>query len=387
MQLIENMFSTGKRPPSTLLTALINTMLQSKETFKSREAQRTHWTQCRQAYTLLADVLALFGPSMYNPVWNEFSEFRIDCDAYQNEDMEDESSQYELLDTKQLAAYHDLWGYIDTTLNQANANLESKCRVLTLDLFVNVLQVDLKERLTDERKVARSVFFQTLTAGLTCVRFDRFLDILLRHYPQAESHRCQLAGSLLNMLITIGCTEGISDQEALASQLYCWFQRMTAEGCAQLMQAIQYPSFLIQLLDKALADTDISQVSRPYRKLRATPHRPLHLEKMLFYVLATVPNTDTLEALYRHVLIVTKYCLLVLSTASVGHQQCSNETNTALDRDQLILWIESYHQALEGWEESMECRLAAYSSEACLPIVEKIRWSIKLTRLTLSEYV
>ncbi|RCH92449.1 hypothetical protein CU098_009551, partial [Rhizopus stolonifer] len=388
MQLIENMFSTGKRPPSALLTALVNIMLQSKDRFRSRDAQRTHWTQCKQAYTLLIDVLTLFGPAIYNPIWNEFLYFDIPCDAQQNEDMEDESSQYELLNIKELSAYRDIWDYIDKTLNESNSYLDSKCQVLVLDFFVNVLQTDLKEKLGNENKVASSIFFNSLSSGsfMSCTKFEKYLDILLKHYPHNNGHLCQLAGNLLNMLITISCFDGISNLESLVNQLYSRFQKMEPETCAQLMQAIQYPTFLIGLLDKALADTDVSNVDKEYKKYRLFRHKPLRLEKVLFYVLSTLPNTNDIEALYRHTLVVSKYCMSVFSTASVIHKQDSQETNSALDQEQFMLLIEHQNEALDKWEKMLEERLDELKT-ADLKIVEKIRWSIKLTRLTILEYL
>ncbi|KAG1444110.1 hypothetical protein G6F46_012602 [Rhizopus delemar] len=389
MQLIENMLSTGKRPPSALLIALINTMLQSKDGFKSRETQRNHWSQCKQAYTLLMDVLTLFGPEMFNPVWNEFAYFKLS--SSQSMDMDDESGQYELLNTKELSAYSGFWNYVDKVLNQPSHHLEARCRALVLAFFVNVLQTDLKERLGDDRKVARSIFFATLTneSLFTCTKFDKYLDIVLKGYPNENEHLCQLSGDLLNMMITISCFDKISSFDGLVSQLYSRFQQMDPEACSQLMQAIKYPTFLIALLDKAVADTDVSRIESSYKKFRNKKHVPLRLEKVLFYVLKTEPNTISPEALYRHALIVSKYCMCVLSTASIVHKRptlCEQVTNTALEEDQLILLIENHHQALDEWEARMEHCLAQFKT-IDLKLVEKIRWSVKLTRLTMAEYL
>lgn len=161
---------------------------------------------------------------------------------------------------------------------------------------------------------------------------------------------------------------------------------MNAESCQQLMQVIKYPSFLIEICDRALADTDVSLVGPEYSHYRNTPHRPLHLEKVLFYVLKTLPHSKLLPNIYRHVSIVSKYCMCVFSTASISHKKESPETNSALSEEELLLLITYQTEALDDWEIMLE---QAMGNDACydLGIVEKIRWAIKLTRLTITEYL
>ncbi|KAG1145648.1 hypothetical protein G6F36_015122 [Rhizopus arrhizus] len=163
------------------------------------------------------DVLTLFGPEMFNPVWNEFAYFKLS--SSQSMDMDDESGQYELLNTKELSAYSGFWNYVDKVLNQPSHHLEARCRALVLAFFVNVLQTDLKERLGDDRKVARSIFFATLTneSLFTCTKFDKYLDIVLKGYPNENEHLCQLSGDLLNMMITISCFDKISSFDGLVT--------------------------------------------------------------------------------------------------------------------------------------------------------------------------
>ncbi|RCH95087.1 hypothetical protein CU097_003569 [Rhizopus azygosporus] len=388
MQLIESMFSTGKRPPSALLLTLINLMLQSKDSFRSKETQVTHWIHCKQAHMLLMDILTLFGPNIYKPVWNEFMYFNISC-SQQSIEEEDESSHYELLNTKELSHYFDFWDYTDKLLNHSSLTLNDRCRTLVLDFLINVLQADLKEKLNDEKKVGKSIMFGTLSTDsmLSCTKFDKYLDILLKNYPNKNDNLTQLVGSLLNMLITISCFERISSFDSLVSQMYSRFQKMDPDTSLQFMQSIKYPSFLIALLDKALSDTDISLVDNAHKKFRNKKHVPLRLEKVLFYVLKTQPITcDSIDALYKHVLIVSKYCMCVFSTASICHKKRSGEKNTALSEEQLILLIEQQHTSLDKWETLIEELLAKFPT-ADLNLIEKIRWAIKLTRLTITEYV
>lgn len=173
----------------------------------------------------------------------------------------------------------------------------------------------------------------------------------------------------------------------IVNLVYQKFRDMDGESCQQLMQLIKYPTFLLEICDKALADVDISNVDSRYRLFCTKSHIPLHLEKVLFYVFRTVPIADTLEAIYRHVSIVSKYCMCVFSTASISHKRASTETNSAFAEEQLLLLITHQHEALNGWEEIMEKMMLTHNSIEDLEIIEKIRWTIKLTRLTVTEYI
>lgn len=162
---------------------------------------------------------------------------------------------------------------------------------------------------------------------------------------------------------------------------------MDAECCQQLMQVIKYPTFLIEICDKALSDTNVSRVEEPYRHFRNSSHMPLHLEKVLFYVFKTLPNSDSLQDIYRHVSIVSKYCMCVLSTASISHKRASPETNSALSEDQLLLLITNQNQVLDDWEIMIEQEMHKNNEIRDLEIIEKICWTVKLTRLTITEYL
>lgn len=161
---------------------------------------------------------------------------------------------------------------------------------------------------------------------------------------------------------------------------------MNAESCQQLMQVITYPSFLIEICDKALADTNVSQVELQNLHLRSAHHKPLHLEKVLFYVLKTLPISKTLADIYRHVTIVSKYCMCVFSTASISQKRESAEANSAFDQEQLLLLVTCQNDALDAWEISLE-NVIENCLDYNLEIIEKIRWAIKLTRLTITEYL
>jgi hypothetical protein len=190
----------------------------------------------------------------------------------------------------------------------------------------------------------------------------------------------------IQQFITISCFDGISDMDDLVVQAYTFFQEMSTDSCQQLMQIIKYPTFLIALCDKALADTDVSRVDKEHRHFRNSSHVPLKLEKIFFYVFRTLPHTtDNLESIYRHVAVVCKYCMSVLSAATVNHKRANTSTNTALPEDQLELLV-TRQSDVSDWEIEMEQLMHNSVPSLDLDTVEKIRWAMKLTILTLTEY-
>lgn len=173
----------------------------------------------------------------------------------------------------------------------------------------------------------------------------------------------------------------------LVSQTYIHFQEMTTDACQQFMQIIKYPSFILALCDLALADTDVSHVPEEHKHYRKQKHRPLTLQKLFFYVFQTLPlEPDNLENIYRHVAVVSKYCMCVLSTATVSHKRDNAETNTAFPSDQLELLISEKDEVVLHWENTIDKLLHDNKFTDDLPTLEKIRWSIKMVKVTLTEY-
>ena len=162
---------------------------------------------------------------------------------------------------------------------------------------------------------------------------------------------------------------------------------MEADSRHQLLQVIKYPTFSIEICDKVLSDVDISNVDEKYRPYIALPHIPLRLEKLFLFVFKTLPSTETLQGIYSHVSIVSKYCMCVFSTATISHKSDNKETNSAFSEEQLLLLISNQDTVLNEWEESIEDLLLNYDCYEEIALMEKIRWTIKLTKLTVLEYL
>lgn len=102
---------------------LINSMLQPKDKFSRKEQHRSHWIFCKRAHATLMDVLSLYGPEIYDPIWNQFKYFKYVSATKAS--LEDDEI-YSEFDNKELSNYSDFWDYTDTLLNHGSANLDSK---------------------------------------------------------------------------------------------------------------------------------------------------------------------------------------------------------------------------------------------------------------------
>lgn len=192
IQLIESSLSSMRKPSFSLLIILINFMMEKKTKYKTPKLQKKHWIECNRTYGLLKDILYLFGPSIFDEVWDQFRFFRLDRlpkDRSVNE--QDEISE---LDSKQLNKYDDLWAYIDHTLNNAINDLEGRCHKLVLKLLIEVLDADLKYCMENEKKVPQSILLRTLkrdAIGRYC-KFDSYTDIIFSQFPREDPFLLQM---------------------------------------------------------------------------------------------------------------------------------------------------------------------------------------------------
>ncbi|KAF1798531.1 hypothetical protein FB192DRAFT_1391990 [Mucor lusitanicus] len=371
-----------------ILITLINFILKPKEELKDKKKLISHWLECRRAHGILLDILKLHGPDIYLPVFNEFRSFEL-ISSEDKQNLRDDN--YEQLDTQRLGEYRDFWNFTDRLLSATTTDLETKCRGLILDLFVNVLQVDLKSRLHSESEVMKSIFMRTLKRDALnkLSKFDYYLKLLLRKFPNQNRDFFDLTGDILNMIITISSFDKISSMEDLVSQTYVHFRAMETDACQQFMLIIKYPSFLLALCDLALADTDVSIVPKEHKHYRKQKHRPLRLEKLLFYVFKTLPlKPDNLENIYRHIVVVSKYCMCAFITATVRHQRNNTDrTFTAFPGDQLELLIGKKDETVLHWQNAIEKLLRDNKSTGDLLLLQKIRWSVKIVKVTLTSYL
>ena len=180
--------------------------MQPKNELKTKRKLTNHWLECKRAHAILLDVLNLYGPDIFLPVFNEFRSFEI-ISTKAKKDLQDDS--YELLDTKRLAEYRDFWNFVDRLLSLTTCDLEAKCSRLILDFFVNVLQVDLKSRVHCEAEVMKSIFVRTLKRDALnkLSKFDHYLKLLLRGFPNQDEDLFHLTGDILNMVIIIIITK------------------------------------------------------------------------------------------------------------------------------------------------------------------------------------
>lgn len=100
-------------------------MLQSKEKYTKKAEQIDHWQHCKRAHAILLEMLSLYGPELFYPLWNQFKFFKLISDRKANIEMDDNYSE---LDTKELSKYSDIWNFTDQLINHGTNNLDSKVR-------------------------------------------------------------------------------------------------------------------------------------------------------------------------------------------------------------------------------------------------------------------
>ena len=102
---------------------IVNDMLQPKDKFKKKAEQKNHWQHCKRAHAILMDILSLYGPEIFHPLWNEFKYFKLISKKKAILEMD---NCYDALDTKMLNNYDDFWHFTDQLLNHGSQNLDSK---------------------------------------------------------------------------------------------------------------------------------------------------------------------------------------------------------------------------------------------------------------------
>ncbi|KAI8886328.1 hypothetical protein K501DRAFT_171162 [Backusella circina FSU 941] len=389
MQLIANELGSGKKPPPELLSILINFILQPKTKIKTRHDKKRHFLACRKAYHILLDVLHLFGSSIFNRIWMEFGTntaraTALNMNGKRKRQSGNSSDSDEDMFTKYVGEFEDLWQLIRVVLKYSKNTLESVCRRYVADLLVKVLKCDVKSKKGIVSTMKKSKFISLLskdTLGI-CSKFDKILEMITQHMPYFDERQLEVATDLLNMLITITCYNGLGDQNGLLTQMYKYVRLMTGEMSQQTMEMIRYPSFIIALCDLALSDVDVSRVDEHSLHFRKSKHKPLYLDKIFKYVFRTSPsNIQSIDDIYKHVLIVYRYCETIFTTSSIRAHRLTNESPWALADDQLIYLLEYSHESVDYWEAIMESLIEEYNDDH---IKEKIRWLIKFTKLTVT---
>lgn len=98
-------------------------MLHPKDRYTKKADQKAHWQHCKRAHAILLDILSLYGPEIFHPLWNQFKFFNLVSKRKANTEMDDNYSE---LDTKELEKFSDFWNFADQVFNHGIQNLESK---------------------------------------------------------------------------------------------------------------------------------------------------------------------------------------------------------------------------------------------------------------------
>ena len=121
---------------SPLLLSLVNFILKPKTEFRKLEHLRDHWGHCKRAHAILLDVLALFGPDIFNPLWNQFRYFEL---VHTKTAVKEQDDDYDQLDTEELKQYRDFWNFTDRLLNREGKDINAKVRPVSISTNQQIL--------------------------------------------------------------------------------------------------------------------------------------------------------------------------------------------------------------------------------------------------------
>ncbi|RCI04705.1 hypothetical protein CU098_008931 [Rhizopus stolonifer] len=272
------------------------------------------WLLCKKAHTLLVDVLTLSGPHTFDPLWNQFRHFELIETRRATKACQDDD--YDLLNTGELTTFCDFWNFVERLLKDASKGLDAH-----VNFFVKLLQADLKSRLDNKEQAQASIFVKILNNRSK--HFNKYLNT----FPDQDVHLTGLVSDLLNMLIMVSYFDYVGTVDHLTTQM-------------------------------PLANADTSQANKAHKRLNKSVSP---LKKITGYVLKTLPrDKKSIDAIYRHILMVSKYCMSVSSI-------------TAFSQQELVV----LYEALDEFKTKMY-QLTNNKG------VDKISWSIQLTMLHFS---
>ncbi|KAG0169764.1 hypothetical protein DFQ29_009542 [Apophysomyces sp. BC1021] len=349
MDIIETALVSKRQPSSQIIIALVDIVLHLENRKKLPKRKILEIRQKSQR--LLMHMLEIFGPEPFAELWNSFRRFHVfprrQKTLYTSGDDEDDERQ---LSGTGLSEYEDFWDFMKQCLvSGAKLDMAMKCRRMTLDIVISVLELDL--RLKKDSMGIRS-------------QLQSYLDVLFCAFnhenngSMTQTSRLEgidLAGRVLNMLITLSGYDNAVSPNALVDRTYRHFVNLHADDCAHLLQVIRCGTFRASLCDMAIADADGSCVEKPYRHYRKNMNSTMRMEKLFHYVMKTQPSSlKNIEDIYRHVLVVLWYLDSLMDEYGLRYDLSNDhEPNTkiisTLPEDQLLQVIEYGLAATDEW--------------------------------------
>ncbi|KAI9310745.1 hypothetical protein BX666DRAFT_2032676 [Dichotomocladium elegans] len=414
LDLVDAMIIAKRKPTLAVILFLFDLILRPTTDITLLSAKEL-LRVCQRAQRSLLFILEVFGASLFGQVWHFFRVSnlgRLQQRMLHHElaEMMQQDEDDEIYEAA-IAEFDDLWDLVALCIGHVEAHYQSGTerptpsmeapagklrRRMALDVFISVLEYDLRARRESDEALAQCMFLKMLRVDGSGNRtqFGRYLDIIfsafgLRHKNDGENagrvidpESVEFAGRLLNMNAVA--------TKPLVFQTFQRFTKMDIDGCASLMQVIKCTTFLATLCDMYLSDADCTRVPAKYQNMRKAS--TYSLEKLFRFNPYTAPlQLKGLKSVLRHVLIVYwRYATFIHERFMRCEVCCSPSSPCTVRRFHLSTLTDDQREhvmmnALEsvaGWREHVESMIQEAKQYERDPITEQhIRAMTKLLEM------
>ncbi|KAG9286650.1 hypothetical protein G9A89_012200 [Geosiphon pyriformis] len=202
----------------------------------------------------------------------------------------------------------DFWKFIQTKLVSSSMNGEAKKIIresMLLDHIISIFEFDL---LIKKDKLGSCMILQIFPKNYGRVRnnIKYPIEALLAPFSMAEIcpiETARLSQRLLGQIIILSYA-GIICHDTLKREMYLLINKFNPENFELFIQTINFNTFKSKLLDHALQDANLGEVSRTYKSLI---HAGLDLSKIIHVYFQSTPyyrKVSRSTAICRHTFIL-----------------------------------------------------------------------------------
>ncbi|KAI9007543.1 hypothetical protein CLU79DRAFT_778023 [Phycomyces nitens] len=405
LDLVDTVIASQKCPLPAILLEIVHCIIRPVAHHNPDE-----WLAIGQrCHRLLSHVLLMYGSSVFVPIWNTFSNFRIIGDQIgsltrnmlkrepgyiskrtSKEDEDGEDGVDDML--LGMHEYSDFWDLVAKCTKQGDmANIKIRNARLVLDFLVSVLEQDIYEK-KDVGKLGRCIFLMMLKKDGMGARtqLDTYLDTLFLLFEDQEDcedksvdmYSLDILGRVMNLLVYLAIDKFVSFPN-LSSQTYRHLQRLSIDNINLFLGRILYTSFVHSIACVFLQDTDMTLVPLEHRHYSQNI-RGDGVDKLFCYVLKTRPSVvNTIEDVHRHVSAVSWYLGSYITNLSLCYENRPGHLDyvSGLSEEQTMAVFDSGTQAVKNWRKSIEDMIR--DLEADPEIQQKVEQIMDLVELDL----
>ncbi|KAL0092887.1 hypothetical protein J3Q64DRAFT_1233712 [Phycomyces blakesleeanus] len=336
MEIMEAAIKAKRELPIQFLFALINRILTPpiNGTYRSKSSQYI-FDGCEMAQRILKSALEVFGPLAFRGLW---STFEIQSKRY-NYNKRNSEEEAELVEIKcVLDEYFDLWDFVKKsfTIDPSENEMKRKCRNMVLEILICIMEKDVQMRIENYEELGECIFLSTIPKDDfgNRTRLGPYLDILFDVFQETKDYEINqvfymesidMAGRLLNILIILSYCDQLVDTSSMIQQSYQRINRLDNDAFSNILQVISCTTFLSEICDRILIDSDFSLADEEYKYLRRIPG--FRLDKMFHLFMKSRPlNMEYMSDIYRHVLVIIWRYRCYLGESTMRYSSLSDDT-------------------------------------------------------------